>query len=93
MEYVSAARRNGRPFLPVVLDCCIEENARRIQSVERQCGKSRKMLDARELKEMRGKSELIRFDDMGALAVDVTERAPSNTARMIFQFVYSAKSQ
>ena len=87
MEYVKAARESERPFLPVNMTCNIEENMRRVQSVERQQSSSRKLLDCEELKAMWTRSKLLCFRDMESLDLDVTQRSPQETAMVLRDYV------
>ena len=87
MEYVNAARESGRPFLPVNMTCNIEENMRRVQSMERQQSGSGKLLDSEELKAMWTRSKLLCFRDRESLDLDVTQRSPEETAMVLRDYV------
>lgn len=89
MEYVDAARRSGRPFLPVNLTCKIEENMRRVQSGERQRSDTRKLLDPEVLKAMWERSKLLSFCDMESFSLDVTQRSPQQAAMLLRDHVRS----
>lgn len=88
-EYVDAARRSGRAFLPVNMTCRIEENMRRVGSVERQRSGSGKLLDAEELKAMWTRSKLLSFADMESFELDVTQISPEEAAIVLRDHVSS----
>lgn len=89
MEYVDAARMSGRPFLPVTMMCKVEENMRRVESVERQRSGSGKLLDAEELKAMRTRSKLLSFADRESFELDVSHITPQEAAIILRDHVRS----
>ncbi len=88
-EYVNAARHSGRPFLPINVKCKVEENMRRVQSVERQQSGSGKLLDPAELKAMWTRSELLSLRDMESFDLDVTQYSPQQAAIGLQDYVMS----
>ena len=89
MEYINAAHRSGRPFLPVNMTCKIEENMRRVESAERQRSGSGKLLDAEELKAMWTRSKLLSFAEVESFELDVTQITPQEAAIVLRDYVSS----
>ncbi|KAL9001595.1 MAG: hypothetical protein Q9188_005441 [Gyalolechia gomerana] len=75
-EYRSAALSRDCIFIPIILDCDMEENARRMMSVERvekvAHGKGM-LLSADSLREMRGRGEIYSFGSLEETVVDVSD--------------------
>lgn len=94
-EYEEAARRSGRPFVPVYMDCELEANVQRSQTSERRYSlAASKMLSPTELRELRAKNRgrLYMFppDERPGLCVDVTSQGTHDTAMQILAFVREA---
>ena len=89
-EYLNAARRAGRPFLPVIMTCRIEENMQRVRSVERQSAGGGKLLDPDVLEGMRRRSKLLSF---GEPEMDVTELSSQQAAIVLRDYVSSKTSR
>lgn len=90
MEYVDAARKSGRPFMPVNLTCTMEENMQRVQSRECQPSGSGKLLDSEDLKAMWTRSTLLYFCDMESFHLDVTQCLPQQAAMVLRDHVISS---
>jgi hypothetical protein len=61
-EYADAARRCGRTFIQVNLECGVEENVRRMLSEERMNGSPGKLMDIETLRKWRERAKLGRCD-------------------------------
>ncbi len=92
-EYAAAAQRRGCLFIPVVLDCVLEENARRMRSAERveleRSGKGL-LLDTSQLGEMRGRVAIYRFRCPEQLELDVSDLNAEEAARVIAEHIRCA---
>ncbi|PSN60060.1 hypothetical protein BS50DRAFT_656280 [Corynespora cassiicola Philippines] len=73
-EYAEAAQRAGRLFLPIYLDCDIDENARRVASSQRKISGTTKLWSAEVLADMRA------IEGMGGITLDVTHMSPEEAA-------------
>ena len=82
-EYKAAALRAGRTFLPIYLECDIEENKRRIASSQRKSGGTTKLLDPDTLAGMRARCKLFRFDGVKAITCDVTDMGSNEAAEVL----------
>ncbi|KAK2758672.1 hypothetical protein FQN54_003362 [Arachnomyces sp. PD_36] len=87
MEYRDAARRSGRPFIPVYLTCDMDANVQRIASLERVDSGTKKLTDAQQLQALRGRCELFRFDECPSFTVDSTHLPPLEAAAKILAFL------
>lgn len=90
-EYEAAARARGCLFVPVILSCDGEENARRMTSEERvdlveKQGKGM-LLDTKILEDMRSRVDVYRFDCEEQLEMDVTTVTPEWAAGFVFDHV------
>ncbi|KAF2498953.1 hypothetical protein BU16DRAFT_455409 [Lophium mytilinum] len=86
-EYLDAARRAGRRFVPIYLTCDVTENVRRMVSEERVGGGMTKLVDARVLEEMRERCELFRFKDLAGVELDVTTLTPERAAELLAESI------
>ena len=82
-EYEAAASRARRPFLPIYLKCDIEENTRRITSLQRRSSGTTKLLNPEVLAEMRSRCQLFRFDGVEGITSDVTNMGPEEAAEAL----------
>jgi hypothetical protein len=89
-EYQMAAKRAGRLFVPVCLECGVEENLKRVVSDERKCGGTTKLVDPEEVTKFRGMYELHRFGGDEELVIDVTELPSEVVALVIFDWMTKA---
>jgi len=89
-EYADAARIRGCAFVPVILGCREEENARRMRSTEREekvaAGKGM-LLDTTLLREMRGRAKLCNFQCPEQLEMDISDLRPEEAANKIMKHV------
>ncbi|EFW98877.1 hypothetical protein CMQ_4729 [Grosmannia clavigera kw1407] len=92
--FEEAARRTGRPFVPVYMECDLEANVRRSQASERRHSRPAvKMLSETELRELRKPGVQLykfSFDEHPGVCVDVTSRETHNTAMRIMVSVREA---
>jgi hypothetical protein len=79
-EYRAAAQRAERVFIPVVLMCDVDENARRLQSEERGQSGTTKLTDVESLRQMRQSYELYQFEVAEELVLDVTNMSAEDAA-------------
>lgn len=86
-EYLEAARQAGRPFKPVYITCDVDENIKRIASLERVNSSTKKLTDPELLRDFRSRCELFQFEDCSGLTLDTTNTAPKEVARELLQFV------
>lgn len=82
-EYLGAARRSGRPLLPVYVTCAEGENLRRICGRERREGGTGKLVDPAVLKSLRDGSPLCVFQGVEGVEVDSTELPLESAAAKI----------
>lgn len=80
MEYQVAARRAGRRFVPVLLECEKEENVRRATGMDRGIEGKRKLVDEVLIRHFLDTVTLFEFKDTETLRFDVTERTPGEVA-------------
>ncbi|KAL8719367.1 MAG: hypothetical protein Q9225_003624 [Loekoesia sp. 1 TL-2023] len=89
-EYRSAALRRGCAFIPIILECDVEENARRMMSAERvaKVAQGKGMLLSTELlRKMRGRGEIYRFGCPEEKVVDVSRMEAGEAAGVIIGYV------
>lgn len=91
-EYEAAASRARRPFLPIYLECDIEENTRRITSLQRRSSETTKLLNPDSLAEMRSRCQLFRFDGVEGITSDVTNMEPEEAAEALAREVMRISS-
>lgn len=89
MEYKTAALSSGRPFLPIYLDCDVDENLQRVTSLERVDSGTTKLISCDVLKDLRSRCELFSFDAPERLRVDVTNLPPREAAMRILGHIKS----
>jgi len=84
MEYETAARRSGRPFLPIYLDYDVDgENIRRVATPECVSDGTGMLVNGELLKAMRSRCELFVFGACEGLRLDVTKLSPLEAAERI----------
>jgi shikimate kinase len=79
------ARARGSVFVPVLLECELEEQLRRVASEDRVV--RLKLSDPERAREFIAGTEFFRPAGPGALVVDTTHRAPDDTAALIAEHV------
>ncbi|KAI9690731.1 MAG: hypothetical protein M1820_009862 [Bogoriella megaspora] len=79
-EYEAAALQAGRRFLPIYLECDIQENIRRLTNPPRGSSETTKLMDPEILTDMRSKCQLFRFDDVEGITSDVTNLSAKDAA-------------
>ncbi|KAL9078331.1 MAG: hypothetical protein Q9157_002762 [Trypethelium eluteriae] len=84
-EYEAAAQRSGRPFLPIYLECEVDENVRRVASAQRTNSGTTKLLDSEVLKGIRVRCHLYRFDEIKGISLDVSSIAPQEAAEALLE--------
>lgn len=83
-EYLMAAKKARRPFMPVYLGCDVKVNIERAMSRDRMSGTTTKLTDAALLRDMRSRYKLFEFDDQdGSTWIDNTNKEPEGVAKMI----------
>lgn len=83
-EYLMAAKKARRPFMPVYLGCDVKVNIERAMSRDRMSGTTTKLTDAALLRDMRSRYKLFEFDDQdGSTWIDTTNKEPEGVAKMI----------
>ncbi|KAJ9150304.1 hypothetical protein NKR23_g3890 [Pleurostoma richardsiae] len=94
-EYEVAARRAGRLLIPVYLTCSVEENNRRLQTLERKVSQRDKIRSPVEAHGVRaqGGGALFVFPGRPGLTLDVTKVAPHETAVQILTFMHDLIAQ
>jgi hypothetical protein len=88
-EYETAARKSGRPFLPIYLVCDVDENLRRVESLDRVTSGMKKLVSCDILKNLLSESELFRFRGYEGLTLDVTKLPPTAAASRILTYIDS----
>jgi hypothetical protein len=86
-EYQMAAKRAGRLFVPVCLECGVEENLKRVVSDERVCGGTTKLVDPEEVRKFRGMYKLHSFGVDEELVIDVTKLPSKVVALILFEWL------
>ncbi|KAI8223927.1 hypothetical protein K4K54_005693 [Colletotrichum sp. SAR 10_86] len=86
-EYEDAARRRGLPFIPIALECQLEENIKRVTGSGRGGAANGKLTDVNILKDIRQEEQMFRFGGDLELELDVTELTPEQAAYKIFEHV------
>ena len=89
-EYEKAAKRRGCKFIPIILECQLAENEKRIRSPDRLAlvaGGKGMLLDTAVLRGFRKKEHIFRFENSNELGLDVTELSPSQAAQEILEHV------
>ncbi|KAL7808607.1 hypothetical protein V8C26DRAFT_413136 [Trichoderma gracile] len=83
-EYLMAAKKAKRPFMPVYLGCDVEVNIERATSRGRMSGTTTKLTDTALLRDMRSKCKLFEFDDQDfSTWIDTTNKEAEGVAKMI----------
>jgi hypothetical protein len=67
-------------FVPIVLTCDVEENARRLESEKRGRSGTTKLTDIESLRQMRQSYEMYRFGVAEELVLDVTNMSAEDAA-------------
>ncbi|KAI8302280.1 hypothetical protein K4K61_008063 [Colletotrichum sp. SAR11_59] len=86
-EYEEAAGRRGLPFIPIALECQLEENIKRVTGSGRGGAVNGKLTDVNILKDIRQDEQMFRFGGDMELELDVTELTPEQAAYKIFEHV------
>ncbi|KAI4115075.1 MAG: hypothetical protein LQ338_007911, partial [Usnochroma carphineum] len=89
-EYRSVAIDRGCAFIPVILVCDAEENARRMMSedkVEKVAHGKGMLLDTKALEEMRGRGEIYEFGCPEEVVVDVSRLTADEAAKLMAEHV------
>ncbi|KAM0807012.1 hypothetical protein AB5N19_07351 [Seiridium cardinale] len=79
-EYEDAARRAGRRFVPVYLECGKEETVRRATLPERSVEGKGKLVDEAVLRAFLDTMRLFEFEGVEGLRLDVTTQSPAEVA-------------
>jgi hypothetical protein len=85
-DYASAAQLSGRDFLPVYLDCKIEENIRRVESLERRSSRRGKLTSGLAVRQLRTGQSLLTLKEAGGLRLDITDMEAHEVAMEILSF-------
>ena len=88
-EYMNAAERGGRKFIPIILTVDLDENKRRMITSDRADGYKCKLTNTEKLGEIREEYKLLRFDPGAQLELDVTYISPEIAALKIGCWVLS----
>ena len=86
-EYETAARRSGRPFLPIYLICDVNENLRRVTSPERGNTGAKKLLSCETLRDIRSRCELFSFDVPEGFRLNITYLSSAEAAARILAHI------
>lgn len=86
-EYKDAARRAGRPFIPIYLLCDLAENLERVMDPGRVNSGTTKLTDIDILKQLRSSCELARFSQCHSLTLDSSNMPPLEAAAKLLAFV------
>jgi hypothetical protein len=73
-EYLTAAKNRGYVFVPIILDCSLEENLRRLVSIERPATSPNKLTETEIIREMRAHSVLHQAESFAHMEIDVTTK-------------------
>ena len=87
-EYLAAAKKRGCTFVPIILDCQIDENERRMRSPARLhlVDEGQSMLsDTDVLKIYRGRGDIYKFQCPEQLVLNVSEMSHVQAAEVIIQ--------
>ncbi|KAL6859292.1 hypothetical protein J3F83DRAFT_749645 [Trichoderma novae-zelandiae] len=83
-EYLMAAKKANRPFVPVYLDCDLDVNIERATSHDRMSGTTTKLTDAAILRDLRSRCKLFEFEGQDfSFWIDTTDKEPGGVAKMI----------
>ncbi|ETS03819.1 hypothetical protein M419DRAFT_136420 [Trichoderma reesei RUT C-30] len=83
-EYLMAAKKAKRLFMPVYLGCDVDVNLKRAASQDRVSGTSTKLTDIALLRDLRSRCKLFEFDDQDfSTWIDTTNKEPEGVAKMI----------
>ncbi|KAF2130120.1 hypothetical protein P153DRAFT_396450 [Dothidotthia symphoricarpi CBS 119687] len=86
-EFVDAAARAGRRFIPIILLCGVGENMRRVASEERKRSGTTKIVCPERVRGIRAGSEIYRFGVGEELVMDVTCLEAGDAAARIAEWV------
>jgi len=87
MEYKDAAQKAGRPFKPIYLTCDIDENVKRVATLDRINSGTKKLTDTQLLKDFHSRCKLFRFDHCSGLTIDTTNMSPQEAAVKMLAFI------
>ncbi len=82
-RYKEAAKQLGVPFISVLITCKLDENLKRLASVERGKASHAKLTDQHTLRKIRDSEEIYRFRDRRELELDVTRMSAEWASRRI----------
>lgn len=91
--YEIAAGRSNRLLVPVYLNCSLEENNKRLQTLERKCSQKDKIRSLKEARSVRSSGGLFIFPQLRGLRLDVTDMAPHEAAVQILTFMNDLAAQ
>ncbi|EON98532.1 hypothetical protein UCRPA7_5889 [Phaeoacremonium minimum UCRPA7] len=87
-EYEATAARSNRALIPIYLDCQLEENLRRVQTLERRTSLKDKIRSPKEARSVRNEGgRLFVFPDHNGLTLNITNMAPGEAAISILGFM------
>lgn len=86
-DYEDASKRRGVPFIPIIMTCDPDENARRVVDESRGEGNCTKLRNTGVLRDIRQKEEMYRFGDERELELDVTNLSPTEAAQKIVDHI------
>ncbi|OIW23597.1 hypothetical protein CONLIGDRAFT_637563 [Coniochaeta ligniaria NRRL 30616] len=86
-DYVDASEKRDVPFVPVIMTCDPEENARRIVDEGRGKGGRTKLRDMDVLRSIREQEDMYRFGHELELELDVSCLSPQKAAQRIVDHV------
>jgi len=86
-EYQSSSATSGRPFLPIIITCDVNENRRRVAASERVSSGTGKLLSVDVLQDLRDRCELFSFKINEEIHLDITNLSPTQAAERLFVFM------
>lgn len=87
-EYEAAAARSNRALIPIYLECQLEENLRRVQTLERRTSLRDKIGSPKEARSVRNEGgRLYVFPGHNGLTLNITNLAPGEAAIEILGFM------
>lgn len=92
LQYEKAARRAGRAFIPIYMECELVENMRRVGTLQRRLSETTKPTSPRAAMALRtgssgGNGRSFRFAQYEGLTVDVTQQPALESAMQIVAFM------
>lgn len=86
-DFVDASKKRGVPFIPVIMTCSPEENARRIVDEGRGKGGRTKLRDTDVLRSIREQEVMYRFGGESELELDMSNLSPRDAAQKIVDHI------